>query len=135
MFYLFIPLSFQTVPFSFCYKRLPSADLTSDHGDNLVGLVDLVDQVFHPTLVRTFAAQFMFRDFEFLFQQYMDGIDFEEVGWRTDMRMKKQNTVIEVWPYRLTKEAGEEGAQEAFSLLETSRSDGRERFVEWVRLK
>lgn len=48
--------------------------------------------------------------------------------------MKDGNTVVEAWPYRFAKGAGEPGAQEAFDRLERSWAVGGERYVEWVRL-
>ena len=88
---------------------------------------------YHPTWIRVIAANDIFRDNDFLFKHYMKQVDFDKAGRETKMKMKEKNTVMEAWPYRFTKKAGEPGAQKAFDLLESSGGVGSERYVEWVR--
>ena len=87
----------------------------------------------HPQYARVMTAKDSFRDFERLFSHYMTMEDFEEAAKQAGMEMKSKNTVVKAWPFRLTKKAGEKGAQEAFDLLEASSAVGSERYVEWVR--
>lgn len=54
---------------------------------------------------------------------------FKECGLLTDMVMK-ENTIVEKWPMRLKKKAGQPGAQEEFDLL-LGTGHGNERYVEW----
>jgi hypothetical protein len=49
------------------------------------------------------------------------------------LTMKKKNTIVELWPLRLTTRPGDIGAQEEFDLLLSSSSSGVERYVEWSR--
>ena len=87
----------------------------------------------HPTFTRMMFAKDIFRDHDFLFQEYMKWVDFDRAGGKNKMKMRERNTVMDAWPYRFTKKHGEPGAQKAFDLLETSWSEGHERYVEWVR--
>jgi len=74
-------------------------------------------------------AKGMFKDFDVLFQRYMERESFEEIGKFTGMVMKATNTVIQPWPLRLSKTA----TQKDFHSLHQSAHDGSERYVEWKR--
>lgn len=65
--------------------------------------------------------------------RYMTKWRFEECGRLANMAMKK-NTVVEKWPMRLKKKAGQPGAKEEFDLLFGS-GHGNERYLEWQTLE
>lgn len=79
------------------------------------------------------AAMKIVRDYSASFARYMQKINFADAADATDMAVVETNTVVEAWPTRLKKRAGEEGAQRAFELALRSDTTGCERFVEWVR--
>jgi len=74
-------------------------------------------------------AKGIFKDFDGLFQRYMERESFEEICKFTGMVMKATNTVIQPWPLRLSKTA----TQKDFYSLHKSAHDGSERYVEWKR--
>ena len=79
------------------------------------------------------AAAQIVRDYDAPFDRYMEMVGFDKVGDAAGMEMLKTNTIVEAWPTRLKKRAGEEGAQRAFDLVLGSETIGCERYVEWVR--
>ena len=88
---------------------------------------------FDPYVLKSLGACKMFRDWDTLFEKYMEMVGLKEVGDRQGMKMKKPNGVIEAWPYRMKKRAGQEGAQEEFETVFMSFTMGGGRYVEWVR--
>lgn len=65
--------------------------------------------------------------------RYARDLNFTEAGNFHGMVMKKHHTIIEKWPIRLKKNAGQAGAQEEFKMLLQSAHRGSERYVEWKR--
>lgn len=88
---------------------------------------------FNPYVLKFVDACKIFRDYDTLFEKYMEMIGLIQVGDRQGMKMKEPNGVIEAWPYRMKKRAGEEGAQEEFETVLESFMMGGGRYVEWVR--
>ncbi|KAM0520656.1 hypothetical protein ACHAPE_003053 [Trichoderma viride] len=84
---------------------------------------------YDPCYLKYMLAADLFRDNDRFFNKYMTEWRFEECGRLTNMAMKK-NTVVEKWPMRLKKKAGQPGAKEEFDLLFGS-GHGNERYVEW----
>lgn len=70
-----------------------------------------------------------------IFEKYMEIVGLKQVGHRPGMKMKEPNGVIEAWPYRMKKQAGEEGAQEEFETMLESFTQGVGRYVESVRMR
>lgn len=87
----------------------------------------------HPQYLRVMKMKDSFRDFDRLFAHYMTVVGFGEAAKEAGVRMKRENSVVKAWPFRLVKKWGEKGAKEAFEFLEASKAVGSERFVEWVR--
>lgn len=83
--------------------------------------------------VQFLAATQIVRDYDAAFERYMAEVGFGEVGDAAGMEMVQTNTIVEAWPTRLRKRAGEDGAQRAFDLALRSEATGCERYVEWVR--
>ncbi|TVY43017.1 hypothetical protein LOCC1_G004360 [Lachnellula occidentalis] len=72
-------------------------------------------------------AKILVRDFDTLFQRYVDKWKLKYLGNMVGMEMKEENTVVDKWPLRLRENA----TQEQFDLLHASGHQGMERYVEW----
>ena len=48
--------------------------------------------------------------------------------------MKRENTIIEKWPFRLKLTSRQPGGKEEFRQLIGSRVSGKERYVEWKKI-
>lgn len=92
---------------------------------------------FDPYLLKFVDACKIFRDHDTHFEkyEYMEIVGLKQVGHRPGMKMKEANGVIEAWPYRIKKQAGEEGAQEEFETMLESFTQGVGRYVESVRMR
>jgi hypothetical protein len=60
---------------------------------------------------------------------------FEDAARDAGMMMKKRNTVVEPWPWKLKVKSSHSDAQEKFDLLLSSSSSGVERYVEWSKAR
>lgn len=49
--------------------------------------------------------------------------------------MKEKHTIIDKWPYRLKLRPGQPGAQDEFDRLLSGETSGKERYVEWKRIR
>ena len=88
-----------------------------------------------PVFLRTSAAKCLFFPFDEWFEEYMKLEDFNGAASSNRMTMKKRNTIMPKWPYRLKKKYGQAGAQEEFEELHESSCSGGERYVEWQLVK
>ncbi|KAL7918083.1 hypothetical protein ACQKWADRAFT_324100 [Trichoderma austrokoningii] len=79
--------------------------------------------LYEPMYLKYILAADLFHDKDRFFNK------FEECGHLTGMVMKG-NAIVERWPMRLRKKAGQPGAKEEFDLLFGS-GHGNERYVEW----
>lgn len=60
---------------------------------------------------------------------------FEEAGKAMGVKMKEKHTVIEKWPFRLKLRPGQPGAQEEFDRSMREGISGKERYVEWKKIR
>ncbi|KAK5993033.1 hypothetical protein PT974_06460 [Cladobotryum mycophilum] len=72
-----------------------------------------------------------FRDNDRYFNKYMRAWKFEDGGRRMGMAIKEKHTIIDKWPLRLRKIAGEEGSREEFDMSLGTGHAGDERYMEW----
>jgi len=63
----------------------------------------------------------------------MKRMDFDSLGRAAGARVKAENTIVEKWPMRVKRKAGQPGAEEEFRMVLASCHTGVERYVEWVR--
>lgn len=84
---------------------------------------------FDPDLINFVAAQELSRDYDPLFERFMNECSFREISRKSKLIMKEENTIIGKWPMRLKKDA----TQTEFKLLHASGHTGSERYVEWKR--
>lgn len=84
-------------------------------------------------VMRFMAAKDLVRDYDVIFEFYMRTMEFEARARDAGVQMRKKNRVVEMWPMRVSKSPGENGAREEFERVLASRSRGAERYVEWVR--
>lgn len=82
-------------------------------------------------MVRLSEARCWFEPVEEYFAEYTRMLGFVDIANKTSMQMKRKNTIIEKWPYRLRKKFGEAGAAEEFESLIASGVSGYEVYVEW----
>ena len=75
-------------------------------------------------VMRIRAGNDIVRDYDAIFDFYMRTMDFEACARDAGVRMRKRNRVVEMWPMRVKKEPGEEGAKEDFERVMASRSTG-----------
>jgi len=73
------------------------------------------------------------RDNAFYFNKYMKQLDFEGVARTAGARMKTRNSIVEDWPLRVKRKAGQPGAEGEFRTVLASDHTGIERYVEWAR--
>jgi hypothetical protein len=78
-------------------------------------------------MVRFIKACNMFRDYDELFQRFMNECPIQESANAAGLEMKSKNTIIDPWPWRLKTNA----TQKEFDLLLASGHDGSERYIEW----
>jgi hypothetical protein len=83
--------------------------------------------MYHSEVLAFSDARIMVRNFDSLFQRYVDKWQMGELGRVLGMEMKGGNTVVEKWPLRLRDNA----TQEEFDLLRASSHLGLEMYVEW----
>ena len=89
-----------------------------------------------PEMFRFMSANDLVRDYDKIFEYYKSNmVNFSGSADNAGLKMKEQNTIIDPWPMRLKKKAGEPGAEEEFKRLMESSCSGAERYVEWVRKK
>ncbi len=80
-----------------------------------------------PDFLKFMEARMHFRDFDKLFERYLQRLDFANVAKKAGLKMKKKHTVIQPWPLRLKKDP----TQKEFNELIASGHIGHERYVEW----
>ncbi|KAG7002098.1 hypothetical protein G7Y79_00029g063940 [Physcia stellaris] len=89
-----------------------------------------------PEMFRFMSANDLVRDYDKIFEFYKSNmVNFSGAADSAGLKMREQNTIIDPWPMRLKKKAGEPGAEEEFKRLMESSYSGAERYVEWVRKK
>lgn len=87
-----------------------------------------------PNMIKFMAAKDLVREYDKIWDFYTSKmVNFSASAYSAGLMMKEPNTVIEPWPMRLKKKAGEAGAEEEFKRLMESSCSGAERYVEWVR--
>lgn len=87
-----------------------------------------------PSYLRLFGALEIVRDYDRLFGIWLVNVlGFDNVCVATGMEIGGPNIIVDAWPTRMKKHAGEEGAQEEFNIILQSASKGKERVVEWIR--
>lgn len=99
----------------------------------VVKFMDWNQNISYPYYLKVMDACTIFRDYDMLFEKYLDMIGLEQVEERQGMKMKEPNSVIESWPNRMKKRAVEKGAQAEFEAVLASFALGGGRYVEWVR--
>jgi hypothetical protein len=72
----------------------------------------------------------MFWDFNRVWERFRKVFISQEAGNVCGMKMKSKNSIVEMWPLRLKKNA----TQEEFTRLHASGHSGCERYVEWTRV-
>jgi hypothetical protein len=65
----------------------------------------------------------------------MKDFPFSEAAQLIGAAMKEKHTVIEKWLFRLKLRPGQPGAQEEFDRLLSGGVSGKERYVEWKRIR
>lgn len=80
--------------------------------------------------IRFVSANYMFLDYDDLFDRFMQQCDFLKISKDANLEMKKKNTIAEPWPMRL----GENTTVRDFSIMCASNHLGCERYVEWKRI-
>lgn len=95
--------------------------------------MDWNQDISYPFYLKFMDACHVFRDYDMLFEKYLDMIGLEQVEDKQGMKMKEPNSVVESWPYRMKKRAVEKGAQAEFEAVLASFALGGGRYVEWVR--
>ncbi|KAJ5047251.1 uncharacterized protein L3040_003090 [Drepanopeziza brunnea f. sp. 'multigermtubi'] len=86
--------------------------------------------MFDAEFMRFNDARLMVRDFDKVFEKFMQKCDFPEIGKAAGLVAKSKNTIIEPWPLRLTTKS----TRAEFDLLHASGHIGSERYVEWERV-
>lgn len=66
--------------------------------------------------------------------RYMAKFEFPRAAEVTGAAMKRKNTVIEKWPFRLQLRPGMHGAQEEFDRLISGGLSSKECYLEWKRV-
>ncbi|KAF4626516.1 hypothetical protein G7Y89_g11646 [Cudoniella acicularis] len=72
-------------------------------------------------------ARAIFRNYDPLFDRYMQELDFPGIAREVGLVLKGRNTVVEKWPLKLREGA----TQQEFDVLQASSHLGNERYVEW----
>lgn len=88
----------------------------------------------NPAFIKYMVAIELLKDFEAIFQRYMEEIDFKSCGNIAGVMMREKHTIVEPWPLRLHPIADNKKAQVKFESLMASGHTGRERYVEWIRV-
>ena len=86
-----------------------------------------------PESIRITRVHHLVRDFDRLFGLFSDSKNLSMEARNAGLRRRVPSTVIEAWPLKFRKEAGEEGAEEELSWLVGSGRSGGERYVEWIK--
>ncbi|KKA28146.1 hypothetical protein TD95_000989 [Thielaviopsis punctulata] len=73
----------------------------------------------------------LFRDRDYYFQQYMERWNFRDIAKVVEVKMKKRNTIVDEWPWRLKLASCTPEAQREFDIARASNCSGIERYVEW----
>ncbi|PQE06221.1 MYND finger family protein [Rutstroemia sp. NJR-2017a BBW] len=68
-----------------------------------------------------------FRDYDMLFERFMEECSLEQVSEAAGLRIKKDNTLVGKWPLRLVPGS----SQKDFDDILASNHTGSERYVEW----
>lgn len=63
----------------------------------------------------------------------MEGVNFQQICGDLGLKMKRRNTIVDMWPTQLKLPEGHEGAVEEFRLKLGSDVSNTERYVEWTR--
>lgn len=87
----------------------------------------LGDSKSNAEVLRLTAARSMFRDYDKLFQRYMQQHRFPEISKSAGLEMKHKNSIVQPWPLKLRRNA----TQHEFDVLHASGHTGVERYVEW----
>jgi hypothetical protein len=75
-------------------------------------------------------ARDLVRDYDELFQRFMDEVHLENISKAAGLKIKKENTIVEKWPMRLKPNS----SKKDFDILLASGHVGCERYVEWESL-
>ncbi|CZR65732.1 uncharacterized protein PAC_15632 [Phialocephala subalpina] len=84
-----------------------------------------------PQMIKVIEARMMFRDFDELFERYMKAHSLPQIGRAAGLEMKDRNTIVDPFPFRLSKNA----TQEEFDMKVCDGASGGERYVEWRNLE
>ena len=84
----------------------------------------------NPAFIKYMAAIELFKNFEVIFQRYMEKTDFKSYGNVARVEMQEKHTSVELWPLRLHLKADNKKTRVKFESLMASGHTGRERFVE-----
>ncbi|KAI1777963.1 hypothetical protein F4818DRAFT_456940 [Hypoxylon cercidicola] len=81
--------------------------------------------------VRRGSALTIFRDLDWIFDEYMRLEDFESAALNAGLQMKSPHTIIQPWPLRFSGGRPTTKTREEFARLLSSTHNGYERYVEW----
>ncbi|KAL5119566.1 hypothetical protein ACEQ8H_002412 [Pleosporales sp. CAS-2024a] len=84
---------------------------------------------YDPEFLRRTNLHAMFADFDRLFDLYLKDVRMSELTKKNRVKMKKQHSIVEKWPYRVTKST----SVREFKLMDTLSLSGCERYVEIER--
>lgn len=80
-----------------------------------------------PEFVKFMTAQVLFRDFDELFDRFIQDDCLGEISDATNLKIKSKHTIVQPWPLRIKENA----TQYEFDVLLASGHIGSERYVEW----
>jgi len=87
-------------------------------------------QILNPDLFNILDARLMFWNFDGLWERFMNACQLREAAARSGLRMKSENSIVDMWPLRLKRNP----TQEEVSRLHASPHTGGERYVELTRM-
>jgi hypothetical protein len=83
------------------------------------------------SIIRFMQALSICKDYEKVWLRWANKADLASISTAASLKLKAKNTIVKLWPFRVSKDATEEEFRE---LLGTCAS-GSERYVEWARVE
>ena len=97
--------------------------------------LDSLDTLCSPASTKIACALELYRDFDAIFQRYMNAVKFRKCGRAAGLVMREKQSIIAPWPLRLDAHARDDEAKQRFEEVLAWGYGGGERYVEWVRAR